>query len=100
VSGSYLTYYLGHPSVRAWILANSSGSVIRSMNKETLSSLPVVYPPTREQDEIVEILYALDRKIAIHAEICTTTSRLRDSLLPLLMSNENISGRLSGDTLN
>jgi hypothetical protein len=49
---------------------------------------PWVYPPTREQDEIVEILYTLDRKIAIHAEICTTTSRLRDSLLPLLMSNE------------
>jgi len=98
VSGSFLIYYLGHPSVRTWILANSSGSVIRSLNKETLRSLPVVCPPAREQEEIVGILCALDRKIAIHAEIGMATSRLRDSLLPMLMSDENIPGRSSGHT--
>lgn len=91
VSGVFLVYYLGHPAVRAWIFANSSGSVIQSLNRETLRSLPIVVPSVQEQEEMAGILGALDRKVAIHAEICAATSRLRDALLPLLLSGENVS---------
>lgn len=89
VSGSFLVYYLGHPSVRTWILNNSGGSAIRSLTKDTIRTLPVVCPPIRQQDEIVGVLAALDRKIAIHDEIGRVTAKLRDSLLPLLLTGEN-----------
>ena len=49
-----------------------------------------ICPPLPEQARIAELPSALDRKISIHVEISTVTSKLRDSLLPLLVSGEGI----------
>ena len=85
ISAPYLTYYLGHPAVRDWVNRNATGSAILSLNTKTLGLLPVVLPPLAVQSVAVEVLGALDEKIAVYDEISRTTAALRDSLLPLLL---------------
>jgi restriction endonuclease S subunit len=86
ISAPFLTYYLGHPIVRDWIIRNATGSAIPTLNTNTLGSLPVVLPSAAVQSVVGEVLGALDDKIAIHGQIVRTTTELRDALLPLLLT--------------
>jgi len=86
MTGQYLSHYLGHPVVQDWIDRNSSGSAIRNLSAGTLVQLPVIVPPVISQRKIGDILSALDAKVEIHEQVSRTTSALRDSLLPLLVT--------------
>ncbi|WP_028924414.1 restriction endonuclease subunit S [Pseudonocardia acaciae] len=85
VDAAFLTYYLGHPAVRDWVVRNATGSAIPSMNMKTLSALPVVLPSREIQKAMAEVLGSLDAKIVLHDRISRTTAELRDSLLPVLL---------------
>ena len=82
----YLAYYLGHPSVRDWIIRNGVGSAIPTLTTKTLGALPVVVPPGETQAAIAETLNAFDEKITIHEQIAATTAALRDAIIPTLFS--------------
>ena len=60
---SWLSYYLGHPEVRAWIVRHAVGATMPNLNSAILSALPVVIPPLPIQRAIAEVLGALDEKI-------------------------------------
>jgi restriction endonuclease S subunit len=82
----YLVYYLGHPSVRDWIIRNGAGSAIPTITTETLGSLTLALPPRPVQASIAETLSAFDEKITVHEQIAATTAALRDAIVPLLFT--------------
>jgi restriction endonuclease S subunit len=84
----YLVYYLGHPSVRDWIIRNGAGSAIPTLTARTLGSLMVVLPPLPAQASIAETLSAFDEKITVHQQIAATTAALRDAIAPLLFAGD------------
>lgn len=86
VNAGYLIQYLGHPTVQAWIMRTATGSAVPSVNARGLGMLPVVVPPARTQSTIAEVFSALDERIAVHEQISRTTARLRDALLPDLLT--------------
>ena len=53
---SYASYYLGHPSVREWIVRHAHGATMPNLNTSILSSCPFVIPPPAEQRAIAYIL--------------------------------------------
>jgi type I restriction enzyme S subunit len=63
---SYAAYYLGHPSVREWIVRHAHGATMPNLNTSILSSCPFVLPPPAEQYAIAHILGTLDDKIELN----------------------------------
>jgi type I restriction enzyme S subunit len=62
----YAAYYLGHPSVREWIVRHAHGATMPNLNTSILSSCPFVIPPPPEQRVIAHILGTLDDKIELN----------------------------------
>ncbi|MBT9503134.1 MAG: restriction endonuclease subunit S [Burkholderiaceae bacterium] len=64
------------------------GSTKGALTCAFLRSLPVPLPPLVEQDEIVEVLDAIDRKIELHQEKRAVLEELFKALLHKLMTGE------------
>jgi type I restriction enzyme S subunit len=65
----FISYYLGHPAVRAWIVRHAIGATMPNLNTKILSVLPVVLPHRCEQHAIGMLLGALDDKITVNGRI-------------------------------
>lgn len=63
---SYAAYYLGHPSVREWIVRHAHGATMPNLNTSILSSCPFVISPPAEQRAIAHILGTLDDKTELN----------------------------------
>ena len=87
VDPRYLLHYLGHPAVRDWVARQASTATVPTLTLSTLRTLPVLIPPPATQATIGAIMGALNDKVAVHREIVEVTEQLRDSLLPLLLTN-------------
>ncbi|WP_406103715.1 restriction endonuclease subunit S [Micromonospora globbae] len=72
----FVSYYLGHPEVRSWIVRHAVGATMPNLNTEILSSVPVVVPPANLQRVVGEVLGALDDKIAVNERIARTWEEL------------------------
>jgi restriction endonuclease S subunit len=68
----YASYYLGHPSVRGWIVRHAVGATMPNLNTSILSALPFVISPLTEQKAIAQILSSLDDKIELNREMNKT----------------------------
>jgi type I restriction enzyme S subunit len=62
----YASYYLGHPSVREWIVRHAHGATMPNLNTSILGACPFVVPPPAEQRAIAHILGTLDDKIELN----------------------------------
>jgi type I restriction enzyme, S subunit len=69
IVSAWLSYYLGHPEVRAWIVRHAVGATMPNLSTGILSALPVAVPPSSEQSAIAEVLGALDDKIECNGRI-------------------------------
>ncbi|MBB5111957.1 hypothetical protein FHU28_001796 [Micromonospora echinospora] len=87
VDSRYLLNYLRHPAVRDWIARHASTATVPTLTLSTLRTLPVLVPPPAVQATIGDIMSALEDKVALHREIVEVTQQLRDSLLPLLLTD-------------
>lgn len=87
VDARYLLHYLGHPAVRDWMARQASTATVPTLTLSTLRTLPVLIPPIPTQGTVGDIMGAVNDKIAVHREIVEVTAQLRDSLLPLLLTN-------------
>ena len=76
VHSGYLSYYLGHPEVRRWIVRHAVGATMLNLNSRILGEVPVVVPPRATQEAVAGLLEALDDKIAVGARIADTARRL------------------------
>jgi len=72
IHSAYLSYYLGHPSVRQWIKQHAVGATMPNLNTKILGAVPVVVPSRKEQESIAATLGALDDKIAANERIAVT----------------------------
>ena len=76
----FVSYYLGHPNVRAWIVQHAIGATMPNLNTGILGSVPVVMPTKYVQVAIAELLSSLDDKIAINGRIAETSRKLSISV--------------------
>ncbi|MBM7172236.1 restriction endonuclease subunit S [Streptomyces sp. G44] len=79
VDSRFLSYFLGHPEIRAWIRRHAVGATMPNLNTKILGSVPLVLPSAREQGAIGNVLGALDDKIAVNERIATTAESLLQS---------------------
>lgn len=75
----FISYFLGHPEIRAWIVRHAIGATMANLNTEILSAVPIVIPPRAVQDSIAAVLGALDDKIAVNAEIASTSFSIAEA---------------------
>jgi type I restriction enzyme S subunit len=80
VDAKYVSYYLGHPEVRSWIVRHAQGATMPNLNTSILSNLPLVVPPLATQRRIAEILGALDDKIELNRRMSETLESMALSL--------------------
>lgn len=88
ISPGYLRGYLESQYEYLRQLASGNGSTRAALTGAILKSLPVPLPPPDEQHEIVALLDALDRKIALHRQKRAVLEELFQSLLHKLMTGE------------
>jgi type I restriction enzyme S subunit len=80
VDPTYVSYYLGHPQVRAWIVRHAHGATMANLNTSILSSLPLALPPIDEQRAIAHILGTLDEKIELNRQMNLTLDEIARTL--------------------
>ena len=76
----YASYYLGHPSVREWVVRHAHGATMPNLNTSILSALPFVIPPLAEQRAIAHILGSLDDKIDLNRRMNRTLEEIARAL--------------------
>lgn len=76
VDPRFLSYYLGHPEVRRWVVQHAVGATMPNLNTGILGALPTVVPPQQIQASIAHTLGALDDKIAVNERIADTSRHL------------------------
>ena len=67
---------------------NGEGTVFGSINRDTLSNIPICIPSEQEIDAFERIVCPMDNLIRRNYEETCRLSALRDSLLPRLMSGD------------
>jgi len=68
----YASYYLGHPSVRQWVVQHAIGATMPNLNTGILSALPFLCPPLPVQHAIADLLGSLDDKIELNRRMNET----------------------------
>ncbi|EAT16361.1 restriction endonuclease subunit S [Desulfuromonas acetoxidans] len=76
----YAAYYLGHPSVREWIVRHAQGATMPNLNTSILSALPFVLPSIEEQEQVASVLTALDDKIELNRQINQTLEQIAQTI--------------------
>lgn len=72
----YASYFLGHPDVKAWIVAHAVGTIMPNLNTGILSSVPFIVPPLKNQKYIAHILGNLDAKIELNRRMNRTLEEM------------------------
>lgn len=69
INSVFVSYTFRSPAVGRWLLQNSSGSIMPSLNQKTLDRLPVWLPEREVQDAIASLLSSIDQKIELNNRI-------------------------------
>lgn len=80
VSSRFISYQLRTEETRAWLLQHAAGSTMPSLNEGVLARIPLDLPPLAVQLAIVEVLGALDDKIAANTKLARTVDKLACAL--------------------
>lgn len=65
----WLSYWLGTPDTRSWLMQHAVGATMPNLNTDILASVPVARPPLDEQRRIAEVLGALDDLIDTNEQL-------------------------------
>ena len=76
----FMSYYLGDPVVREWLVRHAQGATMLNLNTGILGKVPVLLPPKDEQKEIASILGALDDKIELNRRMNATLEAMAQAL--------------------
>jgi type I restriction enzyme, S subunit len=80
VSSKFVRYWVASEETKAWLIQNSTGSTMASLNQATIKRLPIVLPPLEEQREIAAVLGALDDKIELNRKTAATLEEMARAL--------------------
>lgn len=72
----FVSYFLGTPETRAWIVSHAVGATMLNLNTSILAEVPVQVPDLPTQRAIAEVLGALDDKIAANDTVARTSENL------------------------
>lgn len=81
VDPAFISYFLGTPSSREWIVQHAVGATMLNLNTKILQNVPIRIPTLAEQRTIAEVLSALDDKIAANNKIAVCAENLALTLL-------------------
>jgi type I restriction enzyme, S subunit len=88
VSKFFLYYLLRHKDYRDVLKSSANGTTVTMLSKEAIYSLQISIPPVAKQKEFENIISViLNKQYSNHHQI-DALSRLRDNLLPKLISGE------------
>ena len=76
----YAAHYLGHPSVREWIVRHAHGATMPNLNTTILSELPFVLPPWSAQVLIGDAIEAYDKKLDLNRRINQTLEAMAQAI--------------------
>jgi type I restriction enzyme S subunit len=80
VEPEFASHYLGHPSVRQWIVRHAVGATMPNLNTAIMEAIPFVIPPLAEQKAIAAVLGALDDKIELNRRMNATLESMARAL--------------------
>jgi type I restriction enzyme S subunit len=80
VDPEFASHYLGHPSVRQWIVRHAVGATMPNLNTAIMEAIPFVVPPLAEQKAIAAVLGALDDKIELNRRMNATLEAMARAL--------------------
>ena len=69
VNPKYIKYYCQSDLYRNWIASNNTGSTRGNINAQAFANMPIILPDRKQQDFLVNVLSALDDKIALNNKI-------------------------------
>lgn len=76
----FASLYLGHPSVKEWIVRHAVGATMPNLNTSIMSAVPFALPPLSEQEAIAHILGTLDDKIELNRRMNATLEAMARAL--------------------
>ena len=76
----FIAYALQTTAVKEWLVQNSTGSTMASLNQATIGRLPINLPRYCEQEKIADILEALDDRITLLGETNATFEAIAQAL--------------------
>ncbi len=94
IDNGFLSYQFSTEASVNWLRTHAAGAIMPNLNNVVLGRLPVFYPGSSEQREIVTILDAIDRKIDLHRKKRAVLDDLFKTLLHKLMTGEIKVGEL------
>ena len=68
----FVSYVLGSPQYRNWVIQNAEGATMPSLNQEIVGRIPLPLPALKEQQAIAYILGVLDDKIELNRRMNET----------------------------
>ncbi|GHO82987.1 restriction endonuclease subunit S [Dictyobacter formicarum] len=80
ISSTFISYYLGVPNIRKWIVQHAVGATMPNLNTAILSDVPVRLPPYHEQKAIADVLSAFDDKIELNRQMNNTLESIVQAL--------------------
>lgn len=80
VDPHFASLFLGHPSIREWIVRQAVGATMPNLNTSIMSSVPFALPPLAEQKAIASALGALDDKIELNRRMNATLEAMARAL--------------------
>lgn len=76
----FFSYLMRSSATRAWLLQNSEGTTMLSLNQKTLARVPVKYPTVEIQKRISTQLRILDDKITLNIKINQTLEEMAQAI--------------------
>ena len=98
VDNRFLHYQLSTDPLARWLTAHAAGAIMPNLNNVVLRQIPIFLPPIGQQNRIVAVLDAIDRKIDLHRRKRAVLEELFKSLLHKLMTGEIRVGELRGSS--
>ncbi|MBI2390490.1 MAG: restriction endonuclease subunit S [Deltaproteobacteria bacterium] len=84
----FLSLWLDLPTSRAWIAARAVGATMPNLNTQILGQAPVLAVPHAVQAAFARVMAPIDDRVVAAREENGALTRLRDYLLPRLLSGE------------
>ena len=76
----FISYVLGTPNYRSWIISNAQGATMPSLNQEIIKRIPIPLAPLIEQRAIAHILGTLDDKIELNRRMNETLEAMAQAI--------------------
>jgi len=80
IDSKFISYQVRHPQIKSWLIQNSGGSTMLSLNQKILGRLPLVLPPLKTQQAIAHTLGTIDDKIDLNRRMNETLEAMAQAI--------------------